>query len=140
MYLPIFKSFLIEFSYPPPSHSPKSQECSYSIFLYQNNNPTIIQRAKKIIFRACHTGKLKLAFTSPAIISTSTESVLRSRIDFTVHSSENITCLSRKLKTEFIGPIAKSPRLAPGYRTILSLHADNQSCCENSPPSGGTSL
>ena len=33
---------------------------------------------------ACHLGKLKLAFTSPGIISTSPKSFLTSRIDFTV--------------------------------------------------------
>ena len=42
------------------------------------------QRAKKIIFTACHLGKLKLAFTSPDVISTSPKSFLMSRIDFTV--------------------------------------------------------
>ena len=33
------------------------------------------QGAKKVIFTACHSGKLKLAFTSPNIISTSPKSV-----------------------------------------------------------------
>ena len=42
------------------------------------------QGAKKIIFAACHLGKLKLAFTSPNVISTSPKSFLTSRIDFTV--------------------------------------------------------
>ena len=42
------------------------------------------QGAKKIIFTACHLGKLKLAFTSPDFISTSPKSFLTSRIDFTV--------------------------------------------------------
>ena len=42
------------------------------------------QGAKKIIFTACQSGKLKLAFTSPDVISTSPESFLTSRIDFTV--------------------------------------------------------
>ena len=42
------------------------------------------QGAKKIIFTACHLGKLKLAFTSPGVISTSPKSFLTSRIDFTV--------------------------------------------------------
>ena len=42
------------------------------------------QVAKKIIFTACHSGKLKLAFTSPDVISTSPKSFLTSRIDFTV--------------------------------------------------------
>ena len=39
---------------------------------------------KKIIFIACHAGKLKLASTSPDIISTSPKSFFTSRIDFTV--------------------------------------------------------
>ena len=42
------------------------------------------QGAKKIIFTACHSGKLKLAFTSPEIISTSPKSFLMNRIYFTV--------------------------------------------------------
>ena len=37
--------------------------------------------AKKISFTACHSGKLKLAFTSPDVISTSPKNVLTSRID-----------------------------------------------------------
>ena len=40
--------------------------------------------AKKVIFTACHFGKLKLTFTSPNIMSTSPKNVLMSRIDFTV--------------------------------------------------------
>ena len=43
-----------------------------------------LQDAKKIIFTACHSGKLKLTFTSPEVISTSPKSFLKSRIDFTV--------------------------------------------------------
>ena len=47
--------------------------------------PWVDQGAKKIIFTACLSGKLKLAFTtSPDIISTSPKSFLTSRIDFTV--------------------------------------------------------
>ena len=42
------------------------------------------QGAKKIIFTACHSGKLKLAFTSPDVISTSPQNFLTSRIDCTV--------------------------------------------------------
>ena len=42
------------------------------------------QGPKKIIFTACHSGKLKLACTSPDVISTSPKSLLMSRIDFTV--------------------------------------------------------
>ena len=36
----------------------------------------IVQGAKKIIFTACPSGKLKLAFTSPDVISTSPKNVL----------------------------------------------------------------
>ena len=42
------------------------------------------QGTKKIIFTACHSGKLKLTFTSPGVISTSQKGFLRSRIDLTV--------------------------------------------------------
>ena len=43
-----------------------------------------VQGAKKIIFTACHLGKLKLAFTSADFISASPKSFLTSQIDFTV--------------------------------------------------------
>ena len=76
------------------------------------------QGAKKIIFTACHLGKLKLAFTSPDVISTSPKSFSSSKIDLHFfcysNSSKNTTCPSGKLKTEFT---------SPGYRTLLSLHA-----------------
>ena len=42
------------------------------------------QVAKKTIYTACYSGKLKLAFTSPDIISASPKSFLKSRIDLTV--------------------------------------------------------
>ena len=42
------------------------------------------QDAKKIIFTACHSGMLKLAFTRPGVISTSPKTFLTGRIDFTV--------------------------------------------------------
>ena len=38
------------------------------------------QGAKKVIFTACHSGKLKLTFTSPNIISTSPKNGLMSRL------------------------------------------------------------
>ena len=46
--------------------------------------PSVAQGAKKIVFTACHSGKLKPAFTSPDDISTSPKKFLTSRIDFTV--------------------------------------------------------
>ena len=42
------------------------------------------QGAKKITFTAYHSGKLKLAFTSADVISTSLRCFLTSRIDFIV--------------------------------------------------------
>ena len=43
-----------------------------------------MQGAKKIIFTAYHSSKLKLAFTSPDIISTGPKRFLTSRIYLTV--------------------------------------------------------
>ena len=59
----------------------------YFVFLYKIYILTIhlkiseqmSQRAKKVIFTACHSGKMKLTFTSPNIISTSPKNVLTSR-------------------------------------------------------------
>ena len=53
-----------------------------------SGNITIIlykqECAKEIIFTAYHLGKLKLAFTSPDVISTSPSRFLTSRIDLIV--------------------------------------------------------
>ena len=67
-------------------------QSSYFFFSVQSKMTTCwrweiaypVQDAKKIFFTACHSGKLKLAFTSPDLISTSPKSFLTSRIDFTV--------------------------------------------------------
>ena len=58
----------------------------YNLFIKTDNvvRSKYIQGTKKIIFTACQLGKLKLAFTSPDIISTSPKNVLTSRIDVTV--------------------------------------------------------
>ena len=48
-----------------------------------SDNPVLKQGAKKVIFTVCHLGKLRLAYTSPNIISTSPKNFLMSRIDFT---------------------------------------------------------
>ena len=77
-----------------------------------------LQGAKKVTFTACHSGKLKLTFSSPNIISTSPRNVLMSRLisQFirNLDSSKNFTCPSGKLITEFTSPIAKptSPGLS----------------------------
>ena len=66
------------------------------------------QGAKKIIFIACHSGKL----TNPHVISTSPKSFLMNRIDFTVlllfEFLKKHHLPDGKLKTEFTSPITKS--------------------------------
>ena len=70
------------------------------------------QRATKVIFTACHSGKLKLTFTRPNIISTSPKNISMSRLisQFfcNLNSSKEFTCPSGKLITEFTSSIAKS--------------------------------
>ena len=69
------------------------------------------QDAKKVTFTACHSGKLKLTFTCPNIISTSPKNVLMSRLisQFlcNLDSWKNSTCPLGKLITEFTSPIGK---------------------------------
>ena len=86
--------------------------------IYADVPETVWQGAKKVTFTACHSGKLKLTFSSPNIISTSPRNVLMSRLisQFirNLDSSKNFTCPSGKLITEFTSPIAKptSPGLS----------------------------
>ena len=74
----------------------------------------ISQGAKKDIFTACYSSKLKLAVTSPNVISTSPPNLLMSRILLIpqffckMNSSTYFTCPSGKLRTEFTSPMPKS--------------------------------
>ena len=77
----------------------------------------IFQGAKKIIFTACHSGKLKLVLTSHDVISTSPKNFLFFCYS---NSSENITCPSGKLSTEFTSPIAKSTSPALSDTTFFA--------------------
>ena len=74
---------------------------------------TPLRGAKKTIFTAYHSGKPKLVFASPDVISTSPKNFLTSRIDFTVLLLFEF--LKKKTK--------KQSSLAMGYQTLLSLHA-----------------
>ena len=90
-----------------------------------------------VIFKACHSGKLKLEYTSPNIISTSPKTYwwaeLISQFFCYLNSSQNFTCrqvnLSDKLRTKFTNPIAKSTSLrlsdttffAHWYRTLIFM-------------------
>ena len=92
---------------------------------------TYLRVQRKSFFTACHSGKLKLTFTNPNIISTSPKNVLMSRLisQFfcNLNSSNNFTCLSGKLMTEFTSPIAKSTSLGLSDTT---LHADIIRICK----------
>ena len=77
-----------------------------------------LQGAKKVIFKACHSGKLKLACTSPNVISTIATKTfwwaeLIAQFFCNLNSSKTSTCPLGKLRTKFASPIAKStsPRL-----------------------------
>ena len=86
--------------------------------------------AKKIIFTACHSGKLKLAFTSPDAILTSPKNFLTSRIDFTVlllfEFLKKHHLPAGKLKTEFTSPIAKSTSPGLSDTTFFARCVDTQ--------------
>ena len=62
-------------------------------------------RRESFLFTACHSGKLKLTFTSPDVISTSCKNFLTSRTDFTVILNLSFEFLK---KHQFTSPIAKS--------------------------------
>ena len=63
---------------PPPYYYPLINEgVSFKI-------EVVGPGCKENFFTACHSGKLKLAFTSLAVISTSPKSFLTTRIDFTL--------------------------------------------------------
>ena len=67
-----------------------------------------LQGAKKVIFTACHSGKLKLADASPNIISTSPKNALMrtliSQFFCSLKSPKTFICPSGKLITEFTSP------------------------------------
>ena len=91
----------------------------------------MLQGAKKVIFTACHLGKLKLTFTSTDVISTSPKNVLMSRLIShffcNLYSSKNFTCPLGKLITEFPSPIAKSS--SPGLSDTTFF-----ACCARIDP------
>ena len=84
------------------------------------------QGAKKVIFQVCHSGKLKLAYTSSNVISTSPKNILMSRIDsqclYNLNSSKNFTCPSGKLRTKLTNPVEKFT--SPGLSESTSLQAE----------------
>ena len=72
---------LVMRSEPPLSNDSEKNNWDAFIvraFTFSLQGMCISQGAKKVIFTACHLGKLKLTFTSPNIISTSPKKVLMS--------------------------------------------------------------
>jgi len=53
-------------------------------------SPALTKGAKKVIFKACHSGKLKLAGTSPNVISTSPKKILVSQFFYNFNSSKKV--------------------------------------------------
>ena len=79
------------------------------------------QGAKKVIFTACQSCKLKPAFTYPNVISAFWWAELTSHFFCKLNSSKYFTCPSGKLRTEFTSPIAKST--SPGLsNTTFFVH------------------
>ena len=68
----------------------------------------------QVIFKSCHSGRLKLEYTSPNVISTSPKNILMSRIHFTVLlqfeflKKLHLPIGQVKNKILFTSPIAKS--------------------------------
>ena len=96
--------------------------------------------AKKVIFTACHSGKLKPTFTSPNIISTRPENVLMSRwisqFFCNLNFSKNFTCPWGKLITVFTSPIAKST--SPGLSVTTFFARCNPSTQDSQNTNLGT--
>ena len=84
-------------------------------------------RNKVVIFTACHSGKLKLVFTRPDVISTSPKSFLISRTDFPVlllfeFLKKHLFPFGQVKNRIYSLPQQQNPP-APGYQTLLSLYA-----------------
>ena len=65
------------------------------------------QGAKKVIFTACYSGKLKLAFTSPKVISTSPQNFHGSSVSW-IPQNTSLSGKLRQWRTKFTSPIAQS--------------------------------
>ena len=90
-------------------------------FVLSESCKVLKQGAKKVTFKACHSGKLKLEYTSPNVIPTSPKNNFTGRNDLGIPSSsviwisqKNFSCPLIKLRTKFTSPIAKptSPGLS----------------------------
>jgi len=78
------------------------------------------QGAKKVSFTASHSETCSYHYTSRKVIPTSPQKDFGKQFFCNLNSSNNFTCPSGKLGTEFDSPIAKSTTLE--YQTLVSLH------------------
>ena len=90
------------------------------------NGLTTCSGVKKVIFKSCHSGKLKLLYTSPNVISAGPKNFwwakLISRFFCNLISSRNLTFLpiAQVKRTKFTSsPIAKST--SPGHYILCTL-------------------
>ena len=125
---------------PYPADLEASQSFIDGKRVHAPNNFLKPKKRKKVIFTACHSGKLKLTFTSPNIISTSSKNVLMSRwisrFFCNLNSSKNFTCPWGKLITEFTSPIAKST--SPGLSDVTFFARCNPSTQDSQNTTVGT--
>ena len=96
--------------------------CFASSFVaYLELRVSFLQGAKKVIFTACHWGKLKKALLAQTSFQLAPKALWRaeliSQLFFSLNSSKHITCPLGKLRTEFTSPIAKST--SPGQSISL---------------------
>ena len=113
----------------------QSKESCRNYLNWKSTKLTYLKRAhnrgaKKIIFTACHLGRMKLAFTSPDVISTSPKNILTSRIDFIVLLLFEFDLKKHHLpigqvKNRIHQPDSKIYFFLSGYRILLSLCTDN---------------
>ena len=88
----------------------------------------LLQGAKKVIFKACHSGKLKLAYTEAQMSFQLTRTLwwaeLISQFFCNLNSSKNSTWPSGELRTEFTSPITKSTIPGLSDTTFFARCAD----------------
>ena len=81
------------------------------------------QGAKKVIFAACHSGKLKLTLLAQTSFQLAPKGFWRaqliSQFFCNLNSTKDFTCASGKLRTEFTNPIAIST--SPGLSDTTSF-------------------
>jgi len=99
-------------SHPQRNKPVETTEMNQMRKLWTVIRATTFPGCKESHFTACHSGKLKLTFTTTNIISTNPQNFLMSRIDFTVlqwklNSSKYFTCPVGQVKNRIHQPDSK---------------------------------